>query len=180
MAKDVNLLGYWMPLLREMKEFKEIAKAEEPEIRLLLNSIESTLNNMFIETADEYGISRFEKILGIFPDASATLEERRFDAMVKWNDKLPYTEEALRGFLSVLCGEEGYTLNVNHETYEVTVKLGLDSQNSYEEVVSLLDRMAPVNLIKKVILFNTHLILSNYTHGELSAFTYRGVREENL
>lgn len=178
MAKEVDLLSYMMPLLRELKEFKEIAKAEEPEIRLLLNSIEKTLDNMFIETADEYGIARFEKILGIIPNDTATLEERRFDAMVRWNDKLPYTEEALRGFLGVLCGEEGYTLNVNHETYEVTVKLGLESQNSYEEVVSLLDRMAPVNLIKKVILFNTHLILANHTHGELSRLTHQGVRDE--
>jgi hypothetical protein len=49
MAKGVDLLGYWMPLLRNLKEFKEIAKAEEPEITLLLNSIDNTINNMFIE-----------------------------------------------------------------------------------------------------------------------------------
>jgi hypothetical protein len=180
MAKGVDLLGYWMPLLKELKEFKEIAKAEEPEITLLLNSIDNTINNMFIETADEYGISRFESMLGIFPEDSATLEERRFNVMVKWNDKLPYTEEALRGFLSVLCGEDGYVLSIDYNNYEITVKLGLESQNSYEEVQSLLDRMAPANLVRKVILFNTHLILSNYTHAELSNYTHQELREENL
>lgn len=60
MAREIDLLGYWMPVLRQLKEFKEIAKAETPELKYILEQIERTLNNMFIETADEYGIKRFE------------------------------------------------------------------------------------------------------------------------
>ena len=62
MAREIDLLGYWMPVLRQLKEFKEIAKAETPELKYILEQIERTLNNMFIETADEYGIKRFEDI----------------------------------------------------------------------------------------------------------------------
>ena len=53
MAREIDLLGYWMPVLRQLKEFKEIAKAETPELKYILEQIERTLNNMFIETADE-------------------------------------------------------------------------------------------------------------------------------
>ena len=56
MAKEVDLLSYWMPLLRQLKEFKEIANTEEPELRYILAAIDRTLANMFIESADEYGI----------------------------------------------------------------------------------------------------------------------------
>ena len=63
MAREIDLLGYWMPVLRQLKEFKEIAKAETPELKYILEQIERTLNNMFIETADEYGIKRFEDIM---------------------------------------------------------------------------------------------------------------------
>lgn len=87
MAREIDLLGYWMPVLRQLKEFKEIAKAETPELKYILEQVERTLNNMFIETADEYGIKRFEDMMGIYPEAGASLETRRFNVLVKWNVK---------------------------------------------------------------------------------------------
>lgn len=95
MAREIDLLSYWMPVLRQLKEFKEIAKAETPELKYILEQIERTLNNMFIETADEYGIKRFEDMMGIYPEAGASLETRRFNVLVKWNDKVPYTEREI-------------------------------------------------------------------------------------
>ena len=53
MVKDVDLLSYWMPVLRQLKEFKEIAKAEEPEVKALLEACDSALSNFFIPTANE-------------------------------------------------------------------------------------------------------------------------------
>ena len=46
MAREIDLLSYWMPVLRQLKEFKEIAKAETPELKYILEQIERTLNNM--------------------------------------------------------------------------------------------------------------------------------------
>ena len=177
MAKEVNLLSYWLPILRNLKEFKEIAKAEEPEIILLLLECDRTLNNMFIETADEYGISKFEEMMGIYPEEGATLDTRRFAVLVKWSDKLPYTEETLKNLLEVLCGADGYTLKTDYANYELTVKLSLSNEDNVEEVKELLDRVAPANLVQKVLLFNTHFILSEVTHEQLSTYTYKEVRE---
>ena len=50
MAREIDLLGYWMPVLRQLKEFKEIAKAETPELKYILEQVERTLNNMIAET----------------------------------------------------------------------------------------------------------------------------------
>lgn len=180
MAKEVHLLDYWIPLLREQKEFKEIAKTEEIELTYLLEAIDRTLNNMFIETADEYGIERYEAMMGIYPTEGATLEERRFEVMLKWNDKLPYTEETLRNSLDVLCGEDGYKLNIDYPNYKLVVKLDVSSQHSFGAVQSLLDRIVPVNMVTEIALFNTHLLLSQYTHEQLGNYTYKEVREENL
>lgn len=180
MAKEVDLLSYWMPILRNLKDFKEIAKAEEPEIRLLLDAIDHTLNNMFIDTADEYGIKRFEEIMGIYPEEGTDLETRRFSVAVKWSDKLPYTESILEGLLENLCGEGGYRLKVDNEIYALTVKLALANEHNVEEVVELLDRVAPANMITKVFLFNTHSILNGFTHQHLRGYTHKDVREELL
>ena len=180
MAREVDLLSYWMPILRNLKAFKEIAKAEEPEIKLLLEAVDRTLKNMYIETADEYGIKRFEDMMGIYPDEGATLEERRFAVMVKWNDKLPYTLEMLKDLLNILCGENGYTVLVDNNNYKITVKLALENEDNVGEVRDLLERMAPANLERLIVLFNTHIILSGYTHEQLSSYTYKEVRETLL
>lgn len=180
MAKEVDLLSYWMPILRNLKEFKEIAKAEEPELRLLLDAIDRTLANMYIETADEYGIERFESMMGIYPEAGDTLEERRFRVLTKWNDKIPYTEEALRGLLAVLCGEDGYTVKIDYANYKLVVKLSLSNENNINEVEDLLARVVPVNIVTQIMLFNTHTILTAYTHEQLAQYTHKEVREAVL
>lgn len=78
MAREIDLLGYWMPVLRQLKEFKEIAKAETPELKYILEQIERTLNNMFIETADEYGIKRFEDMWGYLPRGRSQPRNKAF------------------------------------------------------------------------------------------------------
>lgn len=180
MTKEVVLLGYWMPILRNLKEFQEIAKAEEPELNSILEAVDRTLSNMFIETADEYGIGRFEEMMGIYPLDTDTLEERRFRVMAKWGDKLPYTVKALKNLLETLCGADGYTLKINHNEYELVVKLALYNESNIKEVENLLDRIVPANMITQVVLFNTHSILHDFTHEYLSKYTHKEVREEIL
>lgn len=180
MANEVDLLSYWMPVLRELKEFKEIAKAEEPELVFLLDAIERALNNMFIDTADEYGIKRFESMMGITPEEGATLDTRRFKVQIKWNDKIPYTEQELNNLLEALCGQDGYSAIVDGKNFNLTVKVSISNEHNIEEVNSLLDRVVPANIVWEVFLFNTYTILSGFTHEQLAQHTYKGVREDIL
>lgn len=148
MAKEIDLLSYWMPILRQLKEFKEIAKAEEPELRYLLEAIDRTLNNMFIETADEYGIKRFEDMMGIYPEAGATLETRRFNVLVKWNDKVPYTDKELYNRLFSLCGSaDKFSIIEHYEEYALEIITHLGVAGSFDTVTSLLQEMLPCNLV---------------------------------
>lgn len=180
MAKEVDLLSYWMPFLRELKEFKEISNAEEPEIKNLLEDIDRALNNMFIETADEYGIERFESMMGIYPEAGDTLETRRFRVLIKWSDKLPYTEEALKSLLETLCGKDGFMVISDYANYALSVKLALYNEHNVKQVEELLDRVVPANIVTQVILFNTHEALTACTHEQLTQYTHKGVREAIL
>ena len=151
MAKDVNLLNYWMPILRQLKEFEEIANTEEPELKLILEAIDRTLNNMFIETADESGIERFEKILGITPSDEDTLDTRRFRVLVKWNDSVPYTDKELYNKLLSLCGsEDKFDINSNYEDYFLEIITHLGVVGAFDTVISMLEEMLPCNLILNV------------------------------
>lgn len=180
MAKEVDLLSYWMPILRNLKDFQEISKAEEPEIKLLLEATDHALNNMFIETADEYGIERFESMMGIYPEEGDTLDTRRFRVLIKWSDKLPYTEEALKVLLETLCGKDGFMIISDYANYSLSVKLALYNENNVGQVEELLDRVVPANIVTQVILFNTHDALTVCTHEQLSQYTHKGVREAIL
>lgn len=147
-TKEVDLLSYWMPLLRKIKEFKEIAKTEEPELRYILEAIDRTLANMFIETADEYGIKRFENMMGLYPEEGDSLETRRFNVLIKWNDKVPYTEKELYNRLLSLCGSaDKFTIEENYKEYLLKVATHLGIAGAFDAVAKLLEDMLPCNLV---------------------------------
>ena len=148
MAKEVNLLSYWMPILRNLKEFKEISKAEEPELKYLLEAIDRALGNMFIETADEYGISRFEKMLGINPSDEDNLELRRLNVQINWNNKVYYTYKELCNRLSILCGgEDNFSIVKHFEEYWLEITTNLGVKGSFDVVSEFLAEILPCNLV---------------------------------
>lgn len=147
MAREIDLLSYWMPVLRQLKEFKEIAKAETPELKYILEQIERTLNNTFIETADEYGIKRFEDMMGIYPEAGASLETRRFNVLVKWNDKVPYTEKELYNRLISICGDDNFSVNPDYKNYFLEIITHLGIEGAFDTISSILQDIIPCNLV---------------------------------
>lgn len=177
MAKAVILSNYLPPTLRNLKEFQEINRTETVELVALLEAVDKTLNNMYIETADESGIERFEKILSIYPSDDDTLDVRRFRVQTKWNDQLPYTEDELKGRLTTLCGKDGYSLDISYEDYTMVVKVALTNKEILPLVAELLENLVPCNMVVTLTLkYNTYSWLKEYTHGQLSAYTYDSIR----
>lgn len=148
MAKDIDLLSYWMPVLRKIKEFREIANTEEPELRYLLEACDKTLDNLFILTADNTGLARYEAIMGIYPEDGADLESRRFNILVKWNDKVPYTDEELYNRLLSLCGgADKFRIDPHYEEYRLDIETTLGIKGAFEAVGNLLQEMIPCNIV---------------------------------
>lgn len=146
MAKEVHLLKYWMPLIRNLKEFKGIAKSEEPELRAILEAIDSTLNNMFLETADEYGISRFESMMRIIPEEESNLETRRFKVITLWNDCIPFTRFELYKRLVSICGYGEFELIERYSDYLLEVYTHLEVSGAFDAVLSTLNELLPCNI----------------------------------
>ena len=181
MSKEVALSSYWLPLLRDLREFKEIVKAEEPEIKALLMAVDKTLANMYLQTADEDGISKYENLLGLYPSAGDSLDTRRFRVQTKWNDQLPYTEKELHNRLISLCGEGGYVLTISYSAYTIDVAVALTNKEALPLVRELLAQIVPCNMVVTVrLLYNTYAWLEGSTHDTLSAVTYDGVRNTPL
>ena len=181
MQLKVDILGYLSPMFRKYKEYKVIAQAINPELDLLWNEIMRAQNNQFIDSSDEYGVSRKEKIIGITPKDTDSLEDRKFRLNAREIDKLPYTIRTLKRKLSSLCGEDGYKLNIDYNNFTISIQIALTSKSAYSEVEELLDKMIPENMIINLsLLYNKHSLLSKYTHKQLSSYTHKQLREEVL
>lgn len=165
---------------RGIYEYQQIAKAQEPELEAILKAIDFVLDNFFIETATEYGISRLEKMARVTPVEGDTLDTRRFNLLAKWNSNIPYTEQALNQLLSALCGEDGYKLIIDGANYTLTVKLALYNESNIEAVRELLEKVVPANMVINITLYNSYGTLTSFTHEQLAQYTHTELREEIL
>ncbi|MDL2301339.1 YmfQ family protein [Lachnospiraceae bacterium OttesenSCG-928-D06] len=147
MIREVDLVSYLPPFMQIYKEPVAALKAENPEFLIVWNATNRVLYNHFISTADEYGISRFEKMLEIHPTSEDTLESRRSRVQSKWFNAIPYTMKVLLQKLTVLCGGTDFTLSNNFkEGYTMTIDTDLELFGQVEELEYIIKSMFPENI----------------------------------
>lgn len=181
MPRIVDVLDYLPKVVRTIKEFEVLGDAENPEINNLWLDNQIVLNNQFINTLDEQGCARWEKMLDITPKGTATIEDRRLAILARINASLPYTYRQLENFLRNICADD-YTMTLDNENYTLTVLLSLSRQNQFDEVSNLLTRVIPANLICNVSLkYNQYKIIKPYKYSLLINYTCHEIRiEENF
>lgn len=172
---------YLPPEIQKYLEFREIGNTVDSQFNGIFNSEKRLYDNSFISTLDDYGCTRWEKMLHLVKRDSDSIEDRRLRILTKFLNKLPYTEKRLHEMLESLCGKDGYHLEVNITEECVRVKIELGRKNQFSAVKKMLEEIIPLNLWLDVqLLYNTHRVLGKYTHRHLAQFTHRGLREEDL
>jgi len=108
LVREVDLVSYLPPFMAEYQEDVVTLRAEDPEFRLVWEAVDRLYKNEFILDADEYGISRFERLLKLHPYDTDTLEVRRLRVLAKWFKRTPYTFPWLKDWMALLCGAHGH------------------------------------------------------------------------
>lgn len=176
-----KLQDYLPEILLKTYEFPLLCDTEQPEFDRLSDAADETLSDQFVETAGERGLARYEKIFGITPMDTDTLDERRFRVLTKINAQLPFSVRRLRQQLATLCGEDGYKLEVNGGVYTLTVKVALTAKRNQQAVEELLADIVPANMVCTTsLLYNQHADLTRFTHAQLALLTHFAIREEVL
>lgn len=177
-----TLIEYLPHIIRDVREYKAIMNdAEQPEMVDMWQAFDDALNDQFITDATENGVSRWEKILGIVPQATLTLEERKFTILTRINEQLPFTLRTLEESLKSLCGANGYVVQLQANEYILIVKVALVAKQNFSDVQRLLDRIVPANMIVQLsIIYNTHKVISAFTHEQLQKYTHYDLRNEVL
>ena len=141
-----KLIEYLPPFMQQFPEMQEIMKTQNIETDRINKNMLSVLDNAFIQDCNEYGIKKYENILGIVPTADDTLESRKIRVLNRWNDTLPYTYRVLLRRLNVFCGVNNYDIGGKLENYELFIKTDLNKFGAIVELDIMLDEIIPVNM----------------------------------
>jgi len=180
LIREVDLVSYIPDFLKEYEEMRAVQELIQPEIQWLEDETEVVFNNQFISSSDSKSIKRYEKMLLIQSLPDDTLTDRRFMVLSKWNRMIPYTKITLRQKLSILCGEDGFTLEIDPKKI-ITVRVALKSKRNFYEVKEMLEEFVPCNMVIDLdLLYNQHSLLCKFTHKQLAAWSHRRIRNEVL
>lgn len=136
------LIDYYPRVVGQIREMKEICKAEQPEFDNINKEVDRLLANMFIATSDEHGIARFEEELGIVPTPEQSIEERRIVVLIRVAKKN-------LSFKDILNLIQNYSSEIDlapdYDNDELSVIVG-DAVNNVGTIYKTLDGILGLNI----------------------------------
>lgn len=81
--------------MKDFAEIKAIMHTENPEFDTAWNDIQIPLAEAFILDCNEYGLQKYESILGISPESLESIEVRKQRVLLLWTNTIPYTYRTL-------------------------------------------------------------------------------------
>ena len=147
MNREIDIQNYWIEIVKNKKQFQEIAKAENPEFNNLTVLIEKLLLDAFIQDSTEYGVERREKILKIIPAENESLDDRKIRILTYLNVKIPYTWKVLEQTLISIVGSDNLEMNYNNRLYTIDITIKVSSLNQFHDIKNMINKVIPQNII---------------------------------
>lgn len=164
-----KVIEYLPPIFKALEQIQIISNIEDETLETQWKAVNMIIADQWIETATQRGISRREKILNIQPYPDDTLEQRRQRVLALWFSYIPYTYRTLKKILTMLCGEDGYVIELYPDIYTISLEINLDNKVVSADIVNLVLEMIPANLI---FVYNANFELKDldvYVGTDLSA-----------
>lgn len=143
MVREVELIKYLPNYVADYREIKSTTIAEDPEFKLTWEEIDRARNNQFLETCDNEGLERFEKLLGI-KNAIKSIDMRK----VVIRSKLFLQDFDLIGYLSSLYGPDNFSVLVSG--YNLFINLFTKFDDIKKELEATLKEKVPANLVTSI------------------------------
>lgn len=141
-------------------EFEILAEVEGDLLEGLRQSLDLEIANQFVITANEEGLERYEKLLGIIADG--TLEERRQTILAKLNRKGAYNMAFLRSWLDAFL-EGDYFIWQDIELAQIIIFTKETTRGRLKNLNKFLQLIIPLNQV-----FMVANILEHYTDCDLN------------
>ena len=178
MVRDISVIGYLPEVLQEVKELKALDSVENPILEEEWKLAYEQLDNGFVETANEFGLSRYEKMLKLKVSDLDTIETRRLRVLTRFQEQAPYSYKAIINILNTILGEGNYTFQRDVANKTVNMKIQLTIANQFAIIEDFLERVLPVNMNYNIeLMFNTWDKFKTQTWGNLVTQTWDDVKE---
>ena len=136
---------YYPDVVFDIKDIRAVVDAGDKIGERLEQDLDALDSDLNIKSSKESGIIRRERILGINPLDTTSLEDRRLEVLARWYDTPVYTEITLRNKLDSIMGKGKYILNINLEEKIVRYETEPIERLALNTVHTLLDQMVPLD-----------------------------------
>ncbi len=144
----MRLLKKYLPsLYRENKEMEGLMNAEQPIYDEAETDIKFAFSRQFVVTADEKGVEQYEKILGIMPTATDSLEFRKRRVITRLSTTPPYTLNYLKQQLTTIFGAGNFNAWVDYGKRELYVDSFINNISLFFELETFIAKVKPANMI---------------------------------
>ena len=144
----MRLLKKYLPsLYRENKEIEGLMNAEQPIYDEAETDTKFAFSRQFVVTADEKGVEQYEKILGIMPTATDSLEFRKRRVITRLSTTPPYTLNYLKQQLTTIFGAGNFNAGVDYGKRELYVDSFINNISLFFELETFIAKVKPANMI---------------------------------
>ena len=148
---DIDISKFLPPVSRDSRDMQEIMRVENPEFILLWEIMADLLDNQFIPSMGELGLSHWEWILEVLPQDADTIEDRRNRILRLLAGTRPYTVEKLQEMLDATFGRGAVGVDLNENLYEIWFILSKEMRERSNEVINYAEPIVPKNLLLKTL-----------------------------
>ena len=175
---DRSMIAYLPPVLQKVRDFACLMEQYQGAFSELWRLAWETEDNLYLATAGEAGVARWERFLGVTPREEATLEERRQILFFRISQTTPYTWRAFLSFMTSLIGEkQGFAASISELRLEV--RLFPRWRGMEGAVWELIRWVVPANVeVRLVLVFTSHRELGAMTHRQMGAYSHWQLRNE--
>lgn len=156
---DRKLIDYLPPVLQRVMEFAAITGAQQPEIDAAWDALNLVMDNQFIDTATEAGVTLWEQELNIVPLASDTLEDRKQRLKTAWTYGVVYTYNWLVNWLKNSCGKSNPLPTIKDYTLRVSLPVSVD----YLHILDDMRRYISANVLIDPLILLSKIRVPHYT-----------------
>ena len=143
--EDSDYLSYLPPVLQNIREFQEIAKAVNPEIMALKQAINKVLNEQFVLGAEDTLAWR-EQEFGITASNDETVIFRRERLVERKSRKPPITLRTLRDRLNAYIGTTQAEIQLVPGEYAFSISIPAVDGYKFRDIQQMVETLKPANM----------------------------------
>ena len=164
--EESDYLEYLPPVLRNVFEFQEIAKAVNPEIIALKKAANKVFDEQFIQGAVDT-LEWREEEFNITASADETLEFRRERLIERKSRKPPITLRTLRDRLNAYIGTTQAEIELVPGEYAFSISIPAVDGYKFRDIQGLVEELKPANMEYLQYPFSTERVRIRETSTEI-------------